>query len=958
MSGGGKEVTVGYRYSLGMHLGICLGPVDAINEIRAGDRVAWLGFLAASGSTTIDNPSLFGGDEREGGLQGGLDVMMGEATQAANSYLTSKLGTPQPAYRGILSLVWKGGQISANNPYLKPWAIRVRRITKGWKNDTPWYPEKAPIGLIAAQENLVVADYASGIGSYTLLSGANLYSISSGPYGQQLDVASQNSGTVSQLGRTFPNCTPTRWRFKFKVTANNADDAPSYFLFGPAPTTANKIGFQPRRETAIDSLRRPVFYYGSGPTAVSMGSTGLTIDQWYQFTYTLTNASTGAFTAQISDAATGTVVSTFSSNLVGIGADSAQLRVTADTSGLTCPASFADMELHATIAGIGMNPAHIVYECLTNAEWGMGYATTVINDANFKAAADVFFAEGLGLCLHWQQQQPIEQFVQIVLDHAGAILAQEPQTGLFILTPLRGGTDPSTLATYDPSNVLRLEQYEKVAPSEMTNEVTVRFDDLATAQGGSVKAQNLAMITAQGGVVGATKNYPGLATPGLAMRIAMRDLLAASSPLARVRMIVTRAGYQLRPGGLIKFTWPKLGVSNMVLRILKVNLGSLDSGEIGVEGVEDVFSVPATTYAAQQAGGWTSPNNAPTAASNRLVREATYFEVQRELGAANAAALAADASFVAGAAVRPLADALDFALFARVGAAAYAEVGRGAFCPSGTLSAQLEQYSTTATIQSIVDGTLVDVGTFAQIGQEIVRVDAWNATTGAITLGRGLHGTTAKRHASGARIFFVDGFMAHDVTERVDAEVVNVRIAPRTGLGQLADGAAPTDTITLDQLPARPYAPGALRINGHLYPPSVTESVAATWAHRNRLQQNLEGDESGNIGPEASTTYNGWLRAQDGTILASTTGVTGTSWTPTAPTKTGIYRIEIQAERGGLVSGQMAVCEFTFTILTATASLITGGASGGSGQGGAAPGRDLSATASFTPGTATGGGPA
>src|SRR5690606_6533837 len=39
-------------------------------------------------------------------------------------------------------------------------------------------------------------------------------------------------------------------------------------------------------------------------------------------------------------------------------------------------------------AEYGMNPAHIVYEALTNPEWGLGYPPAVLDLASFTAAAD------------------------------------------------------------------------------------------------------------------------------------------------------------------------------------------------------------------------------------------------------------------------------------------------------------------------------------------------------------------------------------------------------------------------------------------------------------------------------------------------------------------------------------------------------------------------------------------
>ena len=143
--GSGKKVTVGYRYYLGLHFGICHGPVDAVQKVVIGEREAWVGFHTTTGTISIDNPQLFGGDKREGGVVGDLNILMGTSGQSVNSYLQAKIGGTIPAFRGILSAVWNGGQVTSNNPYLKPWAFRVKRILQGWSGGSAWYPEKAEI---------------------------------------------------------------------------------------------------------------------------------------------------------------------------------------------------------------------------------------------------------------------------------------------------------------------------------------------------------------------------------------------------------------------------------------------------------------------------------------------------------------------------------------------------------------------------------------------------------------------------------------------------------------------------------------------------------------------------------------------------------------------------------------------------------------------------------------------
>ncbi|MDD0862340.1 hypothetical protein LOD47_12140, partial [Xylella fastidiosa subsp. multiplex] len=52
-----------------------------------------------------------------------------------------------PAWRGIATVVWKGGKYGAMNPYPQPASYKIRRILKGWDHDACCYPEKAAIGM-------------------------------------------------------------------------------------------------------------------------------------------------------------------------------------------------------------------------------------------------------------------------------------------------------------------------------------------------------------------------------------------------------------------------------------------------------------------------------------------------------------------------------------------------------------------------------------------------------------------------------------------------------------------------------------------------------------------------------------------------------------------------------------------------------------------------------------------
>jgi hypothetical protein len=138
--GGSKSVTVGYKYYMGLHLVVCQGPVDSLNKIYAGERIIRDGAVTSSNRILISAENVFGGEEKEGGIKGYVDVMFGEATQAQNAYLQSKITTNIPAFRGVLSLVCNQIYFAAMNPYPKAWWMEVTRIP-----DSDWESSYADI---------------------------------------------------------------------------------------------------------------------------------------------------------------------------------------------------------------------------------------------------------------------------------------------------------------------------------------------------------------------------------------------------------------------------------------------------------------------------------------------------------------------------------------------------------------------------------------------------------------------------------------------------------------------------------------------------------------------------------------------------------------------------------------------------------------------------------------------
>lgn len=121
----------GNEYYAGMHFTLCRGPIDSINEIWYGEKLAWKKEYATidviDTEIIVDAKGLFGGKSSEGGIAGAFDIMAGYPDQQRNGYLASVIDSPLiSAYRSIVSLVAKK-VYWGNTRYPKALSIQVTR---------------------------------------------------------------------------------------------------------------------------------------------------------------------------------------------------------------------------------------------------------------------------------------------------------------------------------------------------------------------------------------------------------------------------------------------------------------------------------------------------------------------------------------------------------------------------------------------------------------------------------------------------------------------------------------------------------------------------------------------------------------------------------------------------------------------------------------------------------------
>ncbi len=561
----------------------------------------------------------------------------------------------------------------------------------------------------------------------------------------------------------------------------------------------------------------------------------------------------------------------------------------------------------------GMNPAHMLRVVATRQPWNnQQYSDLDIDDASFTAAADVLFAEDFGLAAEISDEAiSADDAIGEILRHIDGTLFEDRFSGKLSLTLNRGGYDIPSLPVFDDSCVLSVDEYTRLGWGERINQVTISYYDLqADKDRSTTPIYDPAAEQAQGGVVARVNRYPWIFQGEIAARLGERDLRQMTADLGVATIVANRKASGIKPGSVFRWSCPKLGITQIVMRAKRVDYGSLADGRVRIICVEDIFSLPTAVYAEPPPSGWVDPVNDPAPAAVRSVFEAPFW-----LTGPGAFDPPTDGTLLA-LAVRPTNDATDFEFWAGT---PYAEVlaEPGAFSESTTLSAAVSAGSSTLTVAPGISAS--SGGQLAKIDDEIVRIDAVAAS---LTVSRGMLDTVPAPHALGARLIVFEDNVPGE--RFANGASVSVKLLPATIRGRLPLASAPADTVVMAQRHLRPYPPGNFRINGAAFPATSFARLAVSWAHRDRLQQlaqPLTTQTDPNIGPEAGVTYTRRIYQRPSTLLDTQAGITGTATTDYIANVDADLRIEVEAVRGGLVS----LFKHSHVVTVEGASKITNG---------------------------------
>lgn len=589
------------------------------------------------------------------------------------------------------------------------------------------------------------------------------------------------------------------------------------------------------------------------------------------------------------------------------------------------------------------NGAHIIFECMTNRDWGMGANLGIFDVPSFELCAQTLHAEGFGISMMWSRSSPIEDFISEIIDTIHATLFVHPRTGRITLKLLRDDFDIENLRVITPDNAT-LTNFQRKMWGETANEIVVTYTDPANEGEATLAAQDIANIAMQGGVVSTGRNYYAIRHRDLAARVAERDLRASAQPLATCDAELDHTLYDLIPGEVVLLHWPEKGIEQLVVRVGLVNRGTSDDSRIKTNLYEDIFSLSAASYLVPPTTEWEDPSTDPAALVNVLVHTAPAFIAANRLQVSSPSEIEYPEVITVILAAPNSADDQGFELIGEVsdttGTVAWTSFGERQFIGSATLTVSLvaEASSNISSFTSPsgptpLAGQLVFIGDESETEHEIALV--YEVTESGWTLHRGVLDTTPKPWPNGTRIWTIptDRDFA-DVTLRSEGETVDYRLLTRTSRGLLDFEDAPDETATLTARPHLPSRPANVVVNGVGFGSVVSASstISITWSNRNRLLETTQvlGWTDTTVTPEAGQTTTVYALDAAGNVLATHNGLSGTSYALPVSDFTGHSsgRVRVTSKRDGLESLQgheIIISAFTSDTLGLTGDAAPGG---------------------------------
>lgn len=914
--GGSSKQTVGYKYFAGLQVAIgnCIEQILNINP----DNRGWIFKTQAeidqlkTGDTSIvvNKPNLFGGDKAEGGWVGMIEIHTGRPGYIRqNEYLAehdSELVSSFPylsyvVFKGFT--IDKGFQLVSMSGMLKEvlyWPKRTRIKDDGSEQ---WYITRPSDNAIVCEvyepieyPNFVLTD-TNGTQYYE--SGENRES--STPKDSLVYFLSKNNTAQDSVGGAFVEFGEN--------TETGADLSIS--------SACVKMGIETTNQGFI-TIYGSGNYWATSPLAMIYYGNAECVSYYSLETNRVVIPNDGRVRVDFEWSATFKSESEVNEFGVIFFVSGAQVSENGSFKDLYLTA-YMNVQRQKEISkkntdGIDINPVHKIREIITD-DTAMNKPEAMINDANFIAAADRIWDEGLGVSGAFTEKS-CKEAIDELLYHIEAGIRVNRQTGLYEIVLFRDDLlDLDNAQLFDKSNI-KTFSIETANIDDVINSVNVNYYDRDNIKDSSFSLDEI------GGVLSSELNAQTLDFPYFMNRrnaelVGNWKLKQLSTPTRKGSF--TTGKYDARKINrydVVKLTWHNQNMIEVPIRIMKIGLGDGRDNTVTLDWVE-VIPYSSIVFPKINVDPPTSAVLLPQP-NQSIAFEMPYLEAVQRFGQTQVDTELEnnpDLGYLMVATKKPQNNSINALLFTDNGTG-YQQASIVDYCPVVQLDQNISYLDTSFAVKNVSSISQAKVGTLILCEEELMVYQSYDTETKIITVKRAALDTHPKTHSQDAVFYFYDSFNAFDSEQYVLSEVINAKVLTTTPSGILGLEAASTLSVEMNARPIRPYPPADIKINDTYFIESIVVSndIVVTWVDRNRLQQtggSILGWTDATVSKEIGVTYSLEL-SENGVIVLSVTDITATTYTiaKTIPIHNKTHKLKVWSVRDGYDSFQIFEHDF------------------------------------------------
>lgn len=484
-----------------------------------------------------------------------------------------------------------------------------------------------------------------------------------------------------------------------------------------------------------------------------------------------------------------------------------------------------------------INPIHKIREILTD-DTAMNKPESEVNDANFKKAADVLFNERLGISWSVTEKSCIEAINELC-GHIETGVRVNRQSGLYEMVLFRDDWFSENEIHTLPVNKIKGMQLDgATSADELINKLNVSHYNRDAIKNSSFSiAENAAIRNLNGRENSDEVKFPYFMNQRNTAIVSQWKLKQVSTPVWQGTFMT--GFYQARKWNrydLLKLEWPRRWSGTILVRIMKINLGT--GTDVSIDFVEVVpYSSDLSSSIVIDTPVETTPKPPQSALFKAF--ELSYLEAVQLNGQKSvdeALAYNPDAGYAAVIAKRPQTNSLNALMYTDIGND-YERAGTIAYSETAELDQNISRIDTTFIVKNAGDIDMVSVGTQITVNNEIMVYQSYDEETGLLTVKRGALDTVPQNHLAGSILYFADDFITVDPTEYVTGEIINVKALTTTPSGILDLDDTEAQQVEIQARAIRPYPPANVKINDVYWPTEIETDLVLTWVDRNRLQQ-------------------------------------------------------------------------------------------------------------------------